>query len=462
MMFRLMSPQPPYVFEPTLAIAAITVFRLPLSTPWSWKAWRVVARRSPWPYLFDRSSSSLYTAGGISPHGTLRRSMNWYDFCFSFPLSIRFCCMYEPWCLRMWIESFETKISSSPMSVSSGSRSPFEAAFTTWTVSCVSRLVHGRPPGAGCAGAVGPTVCVSSAGERARARERRAKGRGPGEWRRNCAVRAAGCIAGERTEPKVGRRGRRRARTMSIARCTMLRPAPAPIWYACTAVAAASSVYARAYIAGFAEVATRSTSRNATQSNLDRDVLLRCLFARLAAAKHAARSTARTQICEISPGEQRLRGMSRATLRVQFLDASASHELAASGSVGTLRRRVAEARGLPADARVRLCLRGEEITDDGRGAGALEGETLTAWTPRYSAGLSSQLAERSERLRPGARRGTRLCEPAAVAEGDRRRADTRAGGARSGAPRAARRVGARVRGSCSRSSRCGCSCGRPF
>ena len=32
-------------------------------------------------------------------------------------------------------------------------------------------------------------------------------------------------------------------------------------------------------------------------------------------------------------------------------------------------------------------------------AGALEGETLTAWTPRYSAGLSSQLAERSERLR---------------------------------------------------------------
>ena len=91
--------------------------------------------------------------------------------------------------------------------------------------------------------------------------------------------------------------------------------------------------------------------------------------------------------------------MSRATLRVQFLDASASHELAASGSVGTLRRRVAEARGLPADARVRLCLRGEEITDDGRGAGALEGETLTAWTPRYSAGLSSQLAERSERLR---------------------------------------------------------------
>ena len=211
MMFRLMSPQPPYVFEPTLAIAAITVFRLPLSTPWSWKAWRVVARRSPWPYLFDRSSSSLYTAGGISPHGTLRRSMNWYDFCFSFPLSIRFCCMYEPWCLRMWIESFETKISSSPMSVSSGSRSPFEAAFTTWTVSCVSRLVHGRPPGAGCAGAVGPTVCVSSAGtERARARERRAKGRGPGEWRRNCAARVAGCIAGERTKPKVGRRGRRR------------------------------------------------------------------------------------------------------------------------------------------------------------------------------------------------------------------------------------------------------------
>ena len=211
MMFRLMSPQPPYVFEPTLAIAAITVFRLPLSTPCSWKAWRVVARRSPWPYLFDRSSSSLYTAGGISPHGTLRRSMNWYDFCFSFPLSIRFCCMYEPWCLRMWIESFETKISSSPMSVSSGSRSPFEAAFTTWTVSCVSRLVHGRPPGAGCAGAVGPTVCVSSAGtERARARERWAKGRGPGEWRRNCAARAAGCIAGERTEPKVGRRGRRR------------------------------------------------------------------------------------------------------------------------------------------------------------------------------------------------------------------------------------------------------------
>ena len=91
--------------------------------------------------------------------------------------------------------------------------------------------------------------------------------------------------------------------------------------------------------------------------------------------------------------------MSRATLRVQFLDASASHELAAHGSVGTLRRRVAEARGLPADARVRLCLRGEEITDDGRGAGALEGETLTAWTPRYSAGLSNQLAERSERLR---------------------------------------------------------------
>ena len=87
--------------------------------------------------------------------------------------------------------------------------------------------------------------------------------------------------------------------------------------------------------------------------------------------------------------------MSRATLRVQFLDASASHELAASGSVGTLRRRVAEARGLPADARVRLCLRGEEITDDGRGAGALEGETLTAWTPRYSAGLSSQLAATS-------------------------------------------------------------------
>ena len=113
---------------------------------------------------------------------------------------------------------------------------------------------------------------------------------------------------------------------MSIARCTMLRPAPAPIWYACTAVAAASSSVYRAYIAGFAEVATRSTSRNATQSNLDRDVLLRCLFARLAAAKHAARSTARTQICEISPGEQRLRGMSRATLRVQFLDASASHD----------------------------------------------------------------------------------------------------------------------------------------
>ena len=120
---------------------------------------------------------------------------------------------------------------------------------------------------------------------------------------------------------------------MSIARCTMLRPAPAPIWYACTAVAAASSSVYRAYIAGFAEVATRSTSRNATQSNLDRDVLLRCLFARLAAAKHAARSAARTQICEISPGEQRLRGMSRATLRVQFLDASASHELAAHGAL---------------------------------------------------------------------------------------------------------------------------------
>ena len=44
MMFRLMSPQPPYVFEPTLAIAAITVFRLPLSTPCSWNACRVVAR----------------------------------------------------------------------------------------------------------------------------------------------------------------------------------------------------------------------------------------------------------------------------------------------------------------------------------------------------------------------------------------------------------------------------------
>ena len=160
MMFRLMSPQPPYVFEPTLAIAAITVFRLPLSTPWSWKAWRVVARRSPWPYLFDRSSSSLYTAGGISPHGTLRRSMNWYDFCFSFPLSIRFCCMYEPWCLRMWIESFETKISSSAMSAFSGSLSCRECAFTTCTPSCVSRLVHGFSHA--CAGFVGPNICPSS------------------------------------------------------------------------------------------------------------------------------------------------------------------------------------------------------------------------------------------------------------------------------------------------------------
>ena len=105
-----------------------------------------------------------------------------------------------------------------------------------------------------------------------------------------------------------------------------------------------------------------------------------------------------TSVCT-RPARASQRMSKKNTLCVQFLDASAPHELAASGSIGTLRRRVAEARGLPADARVRLCLRGEEITDDGRGAGALEGETLTAWTPRYSAGLSSQLAERSERLR---------------------------------------------------------------
>ena len=56
--FLLMSPQPPYVLEPTLAMVAMTVLRLPLRTPWSWKACRVVARRSPCPYLLDSSSSS--------------------------------------------------------------------------------------------------------------------------------------------------------------------------------------------------------------------------------------------------------------------------------------------------------------------------------------------------------------------------------------------------------------------
>ena len=154
--------------------------------------------------------------------------------------------------------------------------------------------------------------------------------------------------------------------------------------------------------------------------------------------------------------------MSRATLRVQFLDASASHELAASGSVGTLRRRVAEARGLPADARVRLCLRGEEITDDGRGAGALEGETLTAWTPRYSAGLSSQLAGALRRLRQERAAELALragrCGGSAI-DAARIRGPAALAAARRAPPGVSR---ARVRGSCSRSSRCGCSCGRPF
>ena len=38
MTFRLMSPHPPYVLEPTLAMVAMTVLRLPLRTPCSWKA----------------------------------------------------------------------------------------------------------------------------------------------------------------------------------------------------------------------------------------------------------------------------------------------------------------------------------------------------------------------------------------------------------------------------------------
>jgi hypothetical protein len=42
----------------------------------TWKACRVVARRSCCPYFSDSSSMHLYVAGSTLPHGFLRRNMN--------------------------------------------------------------------------------------------------------------------------------------------------------------------------------------------------------------------------------------------------------------------------------------------------------------------------------------------------------------------------------------------------
>jgi hypothetical protein len=181
------------VLEPALAISAMTSLRLDFSTPCSWKAWRVVARKSPWPYLLERSSSVRKSEAGTSPTGTLSRSINWYDKSRSFFfLRSRFwngktrdtqlvasaracvaittqtqqearvcvcmhvreharpdlrcrstCCMYDPWCLRMWIESADTAISSLAMSARSGSRKWSDIALTICTLSCGFMLVHG-------------------------------------------------------------------------------------------------------------------------------------------------------------------------------------------------------------------------------------------------------------------------------------------------------------------------------
>ena len=89
---------------------------------------------------------------------------------------------------------------------------------------------------------------------------------------------------------------------------------------------------------------------------------------------------------------------------------------AALGSVGTPAA-AWQARGLPADARVRICLRGE---GHGRGP-ARRGRDAHGVDAALLGGLSSQLAGNRSAW-PGARRGTRLREPAAVAEGARRRA----------------------------------------
>ena len=110
---RLMSPHPPIVVEPASMMVLMTVPSVFFITPCSWKAWRVVMRRSPWPYSMHSSSSFLKMGPGTSPPGTLRRSMNWYAF--SWPLALgpfgrfsRSSCWYEPWNLSRLYASLLT------------------------------------------------------------------------------------------------------------------------------------------------------------------------------------------------------------------------------------------------------------------------------------------------------------------------------------------------------------------
>ena len=81
---RLTSPQAARVSISAALIACIVAFSSRLTTPWNWKAWRVVMR-SEWLAKPVAMASSLSHCSGVTtPPGVRVRIMNWYagsSFC---------------------------------------------------------------------------------------------------------------------------------------------------------------------------------------------------------------------------------------------------------------------------------------------------------------------------------------------------------------------------------------------